>query len=64
MKMYINVVKNPFYAVTGPDGKFEIKGLPPGEYTLAFVHEKLGEKDEKVILAAKDNKTVDETFKP
>ena len=62
--MYINVVKNPFYAVTGPDGKFEIKGLPPGEYTLAFVHEKLGEKDEKVILAAKDNKTVDETFKP
>jgi plastocyanin len=64
MKMYINVVKNPFYAVTGADGKFEIKGLPPGDYTLAFVHEKLGEKDEKVTLAAKDNKTVDETFKP
>ena len=32
MKMYVNVVKSPFYAVTGPDGKFEIKGLPPGEY--------------------------------
>ena len=64
MKMYINVVRNPFYAVTGADGKFEIKGLPPGDYTLAFVHEKLGEKDEKVTLAAKDNKTVDETFKP
>ncbi len=64
MKMYVNVVKNPFYAVTDADGKFEIKGLPPGDYTLAFVHEKLGEKDEKVTLAAKDNKTVDETFKP
>src|SRR5437870_12409952 len=64
MKMYINVVKSPFYAVTDADGKFEIKGLPPGDYTLAFVHEKLGEKDEKVTLAAKDNKTVDETFKP
>jgi hypothetical protein len=63
MKMYVNVVKNPFYAVTGPDGKFEIKGLPPGDYTLAFVHEKLGEKDEKVTLAPKDTKTVDETFK-
>jgi hypothetical protein len=63
MKMYINVVKNPFYAVTGADGKFEIKGLPPGDYTLAFVHEKLGEKDEKVTLAAKENKTVDQTFK-
>jgi plastocyanin len=64
MRMYISVVKSPFYAVTGPDGKFEIKGLPPGEYTLAFVHEKLGEQDQKVTLAAKDTKTVDATFRP
>ena len=63
MKMYVNVVKNPFYAVTGPDGKFEIKGLPPGDYTLAFVQEKLGEQDQKVTLAAKDSKTVDVSFK-
>ena len=47
MKMYINVVKSPFYAVTGPDGKYEIKGLPPGDYTLAFVQEKLGEQTRK-----------------
>ena len=64
MKMYVNVVKSPFYAVSGPDGKFEIKGLPPGDYTLAFVHEKLGEQDQKVTLAAKDSKTVDASFKP
>jgi len=64
MKMYVGVVKSPFYAVTGPDGKFEIKGLPPGDYTLAFVHEKLGEQDQKVTLAAKDTKTVDVSFKP
>lgn len=64
MRMYISVVKSPFFAVTGPDGKFEIKGLPPGDYTLAFVHEKLGEQDQKVTLAAKDAKTVDATFKP
>ena len=64
MRMFVNVVKNPFYAVTGPDGKFEIKGLPPGDYTLAFVHEKLGEHDQKLTLAAKDAKTVDATFKP
>ena len=63
MKMYINVVKNPFYAVTGPDGKYEIKGLPPGDYTIAFVQEKLGEQDQKVTLAAKDSKTVDASFK-
>ena len=64
MKMYMNVVKSPFYAVTGPDGKYEIKGLPPGDYTIAFVQEKLGEQDQKVTLAAKDSKTVDATFKP
>lgn len=64
MKMFVNVIKSPFYAVSGPDGKFEIKGLPPGEYTLAFVHEKLGEQTQKVTLAAKDNKMVEVTFKP
>jgi plastocyanin len=64
MKMYINVVKNPFYAVTDKDGKYEIKGLPPGDYTLAFVQEKLGEQDQKVTVAAKETKTVDQSFKP
>lgn len=64
MRMFVNVVKNPFYSVTGSDGRFEIKGLPPGEYTLAFVQEKFGEQTQKVSLAAKEGKTVDVTFKP
>jgi plastocyanin len=63
MKMYVSVVKSPFFAVTDKDGKYEIKGLPPGDYTLAFVHEKLGEQDQKVTVAAKDTKTVDSSFK-
>ena len=63
MKMYINVVKSPFFAVTDKDGKYEIKGLPPGDYTIAFVHEKLGEQDQKVTVAPKDTKTVDQGFK-
>ena len=64
MKMYINVVKSPFYAVTDKSGKYEIKGLPPGDYTLAFVQEKLGEMDQKITVAPKDSKTVDQVFKP
>jgi len=63
MKMYVNVVKTPFFAVTGKDGKYEIKGLPPGDYTLAFVQEKLGEQTQKVTVTAKDTKTVDQSFK-
>jgi plastocyanin len=63
MKMYINVVKNPFHAVTDKSGKYEIKGLPPGDYTIAFVQEKLGEQDQKVTLGPKETKTVDQSFK-
>ena len=63
MKMYINVVKNPFFAVTDKSGKYEIKGLPPGDYTIAFVQEKLGEQDQKVTVAPKETKTVDQSFK-
>jgi plastocyanin len=63
MKMYINVVKSPFFAVTDKDGKYEIKGLPPGDYTIAFVHEKLGEQVQKVTVAPKETKTVDQSFK-
>ena len=63
MKMYVNVVKSPFFAVTSKDGKYEIKGLPPGDYTIAFVHEKLGEQDQKVTVAPKETKTVDQSFK-
>ena len=63
MKMYVNVMKSPFFAVTDKSGKYEIKGLPPGDYTIAFVHEKLGEQDQKVTVAPKDTKTVDASFK-
>jgi plastocyanin len=62
MKMYVSVVKHPFFAVTDEDGDFELKGLPPGDYTIAAVHEKLGEKTQKVTVAAKDSKTVDFNF--
>jgi len=63
MKMYIGVVKNPFFAVTGKDGKYELKGLPPGTYTIAAVHEKFGEMTQTVTVAAKDSKTQDFSFK-
>src|SRR5579863_1248107 len=63
MKMYISVVKTPFYAVTDKSGKYEIKGLPPGDYTIAFVQEKLGEQDQKVSVQPKETKNVDQSFK-
>jgi plastocyanin len=42
MNAYANVVPHPFFAVTGADGRFEIKGLPAGTYTIEAWHETLG----------------------
>lgn len=34
MNAYVFGVDNPYYAVTGPDGLFELTDIPPGEYEL------------------------------
>ena len=47
----------------GPDGTFALPDVPPGDYTIAIWHEKLGEQDQKVTVAPKDSKTVDQSFK-
>jgi hypothetical protein len=39
MRSYACVIRHPYFAVTKEDGKFEIKNLPPGKYTLAVWHE-------------------------
>ena len=40
-------------------GKFELKGLPPGTYTVEAWHEKLGAVTQSVTLGAKESKDVD-----
>jgi plastocyanin len=52
MEAFINVAPNPFFAVSDGDGHYQIQGLPPGTYKLAAVHEKLGEKDTTITVAA------------
>lgn len=63
MKMYIGVVKNPFFAVTAKDGKFELKGLPPGTYKVGAIHEKFGEQEMDVTVGPKESKAADFSFK-
>ena len=50
MRSYISVLDNPFFAVTDEDGKFEIKGLPAGEYEIEAVHEKLKSQTGKITV--------------
>ena len=42
MNAYVGVLDHPYFAVTKPDGSFSIPNLPPGSYTLAAWHERLG----------------------
>jgi hypothetical protein len=63
MYAYVGVVDNPYFAVTGNGGKFELKTIPPGTYTVEAVHEKLGHQSQQVTLGEKDSKEITFTFK-
>lgn len=62
MNAFINVAPTPFFAVTGTDGRFVIDGLPAGTYTLAAVHEKMGEQTVTITVAPKKTATTEFTF--
>ncbi len=62
MRSYIHVFSHPYFSVTKEDGSFELKGLPPGEYTIAVWSEALGTQEQKITVAAKEAKTVDFTL--
>ena len=62
MSAYVGVLDHPFFAVTGADGSFALKGLPPGTYTIEAWHEKLGTQTQTVTVGEKEAKDVAMTF--
>jgi plastocyanin len=63
MRSYIAVFKHPFYSVTDKGGSFELKNLPPGNYTVQAWHEKLGTSTQKVSVGPGDTKELQFVFK-
>ena len=49
MKGYIGVMKHPLYAVSSDTGAFEIKGVPPGTYTVVAWKEGGANGEEKTM---------------
>jgi hypothetical protein len=48
---YVCVMEHPFFAVTGPDGKFAFPpGMPDGMFTVVAVHRKLGTLEHEVTF--------------
>lgn len=58
MRSYAFVFDNPYHAVTTSNGRFELKNIPPGQYTLEAWQEKLGVQDQQIDLAPKQSKTI------
>lgn len=62
MNAFINVSETPFFDVSDSDGQFSLKGLPAGDYTLAAVHEKLGEQTIQVTVKPQSSASASFTF--
>ncbi len=60
MFAFVSVMSSPYYDISSKEGKFVIKNVPPGTYTVAAAHRKLGTKTKQVVV--KDDKTTTVNF--
>jgi plastocyanin len=54
MFAWVSVFDSPYFCVSDKDGKFVIKNVPPGKYTIEAVHRKLGAQTQDVEVTDKD----------
>ena len=48
MRGWIGVLDHPFFAVTDEAGRFELKNLPAGKYTIGVWHERVAVDDQEI----------------
>jgi plastocyanin len=63
MRAFIGVVEHPYFAVTGADGTFELRNVPPGEYVLEAWQETLGTQEQKITVTPSGKIETSFTFK-
>jgi plastocyanin len=54
MFAWVTVVDSPYFCVSDKDGKFVIKNVPPGKYTIEAAHRKLGSQTQEVEVKDAD----------
>jgi plastocyanin len=59
MSAFVIVLQNPYYALTGNAGAFEIKNVPAGTYQLKIWDEKIEGAPQQVTVAAGKTSTVE-----
>jgi hypothetical protein len=55
MKGWWFVAKTPYAVLSNENGEFSITDIPPGTYTLKIWHEKLGEREQSVVVKANES---------
>jgi len=63
MHGYFVVLNTSHYALTGEDGSFEIKTLPPGKYTVTAWQEQYPPQSQEVTIGDGETKTINFAFK-
>jgi plastocyanin len=60
MTGHIGVFDNPWFAITGETGEFEITGVPAGSYKLVTWHEQYGRREQAIAVG--EGATLDAEF--
>lgn len=63
MNSYGGILDHPYFAVTSDGGKFELKNLPAGTYTVEAWHEKMPAQTQSVMVGQKETKEISFAFK-
>jgi plastocyanin len=63
MQAFVGVMDHPYFAVTQGGGRFELRNLPAGTYTIEAWHEKLGTQTQTLTVAEKQAAEMTFTFK-
>ena len=59
---YICVMPHPFFALTKEDGRFLIPNVPPGEYTVAASHRRVGVVEQKILVTDDESPQIEFTL--
>jgi len=64
MRAWLLVLPTAAYALSGEDGAYKIEGIPPGTHKVKIWHERVGERDAEITVAAGQTATHDVQYTP